>query len=70
VKYGYQTEARELVEKTVKLIGMDYKKTGTLHEFYLPENGEPVMNRDFQDWNLLVLNMIAWYEGKSSIEEF
>jgi putative isomerase len=70
VKYGYDDEARRLVEKTIKLIGMDYEKSGELHEFYLPENGEPVMNAGFQDWNLLVLNMIAWYEGKPSAEEF
>jgi len=70
VKYGYKDEARHLVEKTVKLLGTDYEKTGVLHEFYLPENGEPVMNPGFQDWNYLVLNMIAWYEGKSTVEEF
>lgn len=70
VKYGYKDEARKLVEKTIKLIGTDYEKNGVLHEFYLPENGEPVMNQGFQDWNYLVLNMIAWYEGKASIEEF
>lgn len=70
VKYGYDDEARKLAEKTIKLIGMDYEKTGTLHEFYLPENGEPVMNRGFQDWNLLVLNMIDWYQGKPYVEEF
>ncbi|MGH7952554.1 MAG: MGH1-like glycoside hydrolase domain-containing protein [Limisphaerales bacterium] len=70
VKYGYNDEARKLVEKTIKLIGMDYEKSGTLHEYYLPENGEPVMNRGFQDWNYLVLNMIAWYQGKPCVEEF
>jgi glycogen debranching enzyme len=70
VKYGYKDEARKMAEKTIKLIGMDYEKTGDLHEFYLPENGEPVMNRGFQDWNYLVLNMIAWYEGKPCVEEF
>lgn len=70
VKYGYNHEARDLVEKTVKLIGADFEKTGQLHEFYLPDNGEPVMNPGFQDWNYLVLNMIAWYEGKPVVEEF
>jgi putative isomerase len=70
VKYGYNDQARELVEKTIKLIGTDYEKNGMLHEFYLPENGEPVMNPGFQDWNLLVLNMIAWYQGKPYVEEF
>jgi putative isomerase len=70
VKYGYDKEARQLVEKTVKLIGMDFEKNGMTHEFYLPENGEPVMNPGFQDWNYLVLNMIAWYQGKPYVEEF
>jgi len=70
VKYGYKDEARKLAEKTIKLIGMDFEKNGVLHEFYLPDNGEPVMNSGFQDWNYLVLNMIAWYEGKPCVEEF
>lgn len=70
VKYGYQDQARVLAEKTIKLIGMDYEKHGMLHEYYLPDSGEPVMNPGFQDWNLLVLNMIAWYEGKPCVEEF
>jgi putative isomerase len=70
VKYGYNEQARQLAEKTIKLIGTDYEKNGILHEYYLPENGEPVMNPGFQDWNYLVLNMIAWYQGKPSVEEF
>ncbi len=70
VKYGYNDQARELVEKTIKVIGMDYEKHGILHEFYLPDSGTPVMNPGFQDWNYLVLNMIAWYEGNPSVEEF
>ena len=70
VKYGYNDQARELAEKTIKLIGMDYEKNGDLHEFYLPDTGEPVMNKGFQDWNYLVLNMIAWYQGKPFVEEF
>ena len=41
-----------------------------LHEYYLPENGEPVLNKGFQNWNLLVLNMAAWLEGKPLAEEF
>jgi putative isomerase len=70
VKYGYNEQARQLAEKTIKLIGTDYEKHGILHEYYLPENGEPVMNPGFQDWNYLVLNMIAWYQGKPCVEEF
>ena len=41
-----------------------------LHEYYLPDNGEPVLNKGFQNWNLLVLNMAAWLEGKPVVEEF
>ncbi len=70
VKYGYDDQARQLAEKTIKLIGTDYEKNGILHEYYLPESGEPVMNQGFEDWNYLVLNMIAWYEGKPCVEEF
>lgn len=70
VNYGYDDQARTLAEKTIKLIGTDYEKNGILHEFYLPENGEPVMNKGFEDWNYLVLNMIAWYQGKPCVEEF
>lgn len=70
VKYGYNDDARVLTEKTIKLIGMDFEKHGSLHEYYLPESGEPALNKGFQDWDYLVLNMIAWYEGKPSMDEF
>jgi putative isomerase len=70
VDYGYQTEARELAEKTIVLYGRDFERSGALHEYYLPDNGEPVLNKGFQNWNYLVLNMAAWYEGKERIKEF
>ena len=35
-----------------------------------PENGEPVLNKGFQNWNLLVLNMMAWLDGKPVVSEF
>ena len=70
VKYGYKEDARELAEKTIILLGKDFEKNGALHEYYLPDSGEPVLNKGFQDWNYLVLNMIAWCEGKPCIEEF
>ena len=46
------------------------ERFGALHEYYLPDNGEPVLNRGFQNWNLLVLNMAAWLEGKEVVEEW
>ncbi|MFT3866874.1 MAG: trehalase family glycosidase [Nibricoccus sp.] len=70
VNYGYEQDARELAEKTIVLFGRDFERFGALHEYYLPESGEPVLNKGFQNWNYLVLNMAAWYEGKERIQEF
>lgn len=70
VNYGYIDEARELAEKTILLLGRDYERFGALHEYYLPENGEPVLNKGFQNWNLLVLNMAAWLDEKQVVQEF
>lgn len=70
VKYGFDNDARELARKTVLLFGRDFERFGALHEYYQPENGEPILNRGFQNWNYLVLNMIAWLEGKETVAEF
>ena len=70
VNYGYGKEAKELAEKTVSLFGKDFEKSGALHEYYDPENGVPLLNKGFQNWNYLVLNMIAWLEGRPVISEF
>ncbi|WP_343422296.1 trehalase family glycosidase [Candidatus Flexifilum breve] len=70
VRYGYLNDARELAEKTIRLFGRDVERFGALHEYYQPENGEPILNRGFQNWNYLVLNMIAWIENKPTIVEF
>ncbi len=70
VRYGFEQEAKELAEKTVTLFGRDLERHGALHEYYQPENGEPILNPGFQNWNYLVLNMIAWMEGNSAVREF
>ena len=70
VDYGFQHEAREMAEKTIALFGHDLEKEGALHEYYNPETGEPIMNKGFQNWNYLVLNMLAWLEGRNVIKEF
>ena len=70
VRYGYKEEARELAEKTIRLFGRDIERFGAMHEYYQPENGEPILNRGFQNWNYLVLNMIAWLEGREAVAEF
>jgi putative isomerase len=70
INYGYTNEAKELAEKTILLLGRDYERFGALHEYYLPENGEPVLNKGFQNWNLLVLNMAAWLDSIPFVTEF
>ena len=68
--YGLKREARMMAEKTVALFGEDLKRNGVLHEYYDPDSGEPIMNPGFQNWNYLVLNMVAWLEGRSVVREF
>ena len=68
--YGFEQEAKEMAYKTIMLFGEDYKKNGALHEYYEPDTGKPIMNKGFQNWNYLVLNMIAWLENEKVISEF
>ncbi|MFF2052329.1 amylo-alpha-1,6-glucosidase [Leifsonia sp. NPDC058194] len=70
VKYGFEEDAIELAEKTVELFGRDLETSGSLHEFYHPDNGEPIMTKGFQNWNFTVLNMIAWLEDRPTLSEF
>ncbi len=70
VRYGFVDDARSLAERTVHLFGRDIERFGALHEYYQPENGEPILNRGFQNWNYLVLNMIAWLDDQPTIVEF
>jgi hypothetical protein len=70
VDYGFTEEAKEMATKTVLLFGRDFEKYGALHEYYDPESGEPMLNKGFQNWNYLVMNMSAWLEGKPVIKEF
>ncbi|MBN2222244.1 MAG: trehalase / alfa-L-rhamnosidase / mannosyl oligosaccharide glucosidase [Vallitaleaceae bacterium] len=56
--YNYQEEARDLCKRTIDLLEKDLMTTGSLHEYYNPFNGHPVMNGGFVNWNILVLNMI------------
>jgi putative isomerase len=70
VNYGFKAEAEELAEKTIRLFGRDLERFGTLHEYYQPENGEPILNPGFQNWNYLVLNMAEWLRGREPVAEF
>ena len=68
--YGFTKEAQELAAKTINLFGKDFEKNQALHEYYEPETGEPLLNKGFQNWNYLVLNITAWMEKRTVIEEF
>lgn len=70
LKYGFEDDARGLAEKTIRLFSQDIERHGALHEYYQPENGMPVLNRGFQNWNFLVLNMMAWLDGRPVVSEF
>ena len=70
VDYGIDKEAQELAEKTITLFGEDLRKEGALHEYYDPDSGEPIINKGFQNWNYLVLNMVAWMEHRNVVREF
>ena len=70
VRYGFEKEAKSLAVRTAKMFAGDLEATGTLHEFYHPDTGAGLRTPDFQNWNCLVLNMLAWLEGGKRVEEF
>lgn len=70
LNYGYRKEAQLIYERSLTLLGRDLEKTGSLHEYYNPFDGEPVMNGGFINWNILVLNMADELEGKAPMLDF
>jgi putative isomerase len=68
--YGHRDLAEDLAQRTVTLLGGDLDRTGTLHEYYDPLTGLPVMNGGFVNWNILVLNMIDELRGTPSLKRF
>ncbi len=69
MNYGYKKEAQILCERTLKLLGSDLEKTGNLHEYYNPFDGEPIMNGGFINWNVLALNMLDEIRGKAPVQD-
>ena len=55
--YGYEDQAGELRDKTLRLLASDLAKHGSLNEYYDPDTGAPLSHAGFMDWNLLVLEM-------------
>jgi len=65
MNYGYKSEARELAQRTVKLLVDDIGKTGGMNENYDPENGAPAAGGHFLSWNLLSEHMMEEAENGS-----
>lgn len=66
LKAGRRDLAREMTEKTVRLLGADIARNGAMSESYVPETGEPMMYGGFLNWNVLVIDMIKDYENGES----
>jgi len=56
--FGFQAEAAELSDKTLRLLSADLAKNGSLNEYYNPDGGAALSHKGFMDWNMLVLEMI------------
>ncbi|MFA5991410.1 MAG: trehalase family glycosidase [Candidatus Doudnabacteria bacterium] len=63
LNYGFNKEAKELAEKTGKLLLNDFKQTGGMHENYNAETGKPLAAPNFVSWNLLVSGMLEKAES-------
>jgi putative isomerase len=55
--YGFAAEARDLADKTVRLLARDLAANGSLNEYYHPDTGAALSHKGFMDWNLLVMEM-------------
>ncbi|NBJ00283.1 trehalase / alfa-L-rhamnosidase / mannosyl oligosaccharide glucosidase [Lachnospiraceae bacterium] len=65
MNYGYRKEAEVIYDRTITLLGKDLEETGSLHEYYDPFTGKPIMNGGFINWNILALNMGDELRGKN-----
>lgn len=57
-RYGFDDAAKDLADKTVRLLSADLAKNGSLNEYYHPDTGAALSHKGFMDWNLLVLEMM------------
>lgn len=69
-KYGYTAEAKELASKTFGYLVKILKKNGILYEYYALETGESLLNKGFENWTNLVLNIPVWLEEKKLWKSF
>ena len=59
-----------MARRSAELFEKDVTETVTMHEYYDPDTGRGIRTPDFQNWNCLVLNMIAYLEGRKQVTEF
>ena len=62
LNYGYRERAEAICARSARLLSDDLLNTGSLHEYYDPFTGKPIMNGGFINWNLLALNMMRELE--------
>ena len=51
--YGYDKEAKEICNRTVKTMADSIRKVGSMAENFHAENGEALYGREFASWNIL-----------------
>lgn len=64
LKYGYRTEAEKIAGGSLKLLADDLRQSGSIHEYYSPLDGQPIMNGGFINWNILALTMVKELEAE------
>ena len=69
-RYGYTTEATDLASKTLELLQRDFDLNQAFHEYYHPETAEGVFHKGFTSWNTLAANMLAYLEGRETVDEW
>jgi putative isomerase len=58
MNYGFQSQSRELAQKTVALLVKDFHSSGGMNECYNPETGATAAGGKFLSWNLLAEHMV------------
>lgn len=63
VKEGFKNEAKEVSTRMLNTMQADLEKTGTLHENYHAETGQPLWAPQFMSWNILALELVEVLES-------
>ncbi len=58
LQYGYADQAKDMAQRVLSTLIADWKATGTIHENYNAETGQPLWAPQFMSWNILSLELI------------